>query len=205
MGQATFHQASDGYPARDAASWTEEKLMILDAYIRAFARACQRAGGWYGLDLFAGTGLNWSTTRDRAINGSALIALEAKAPAATQVIVAEEHPAAFRALIHRTEHYGDRVLRFEADANRIVGDLLAPVPVRAPAFAFLDPEGSELEWPTVKTIAAHKHGHSPNKIEQLWPDPVCRSTTSERVVDVTSGKVALGADGHAGVGPRLSS
>lgn len=58
MGQATFHRASDGYPARDAASWTEEKLMILDAYLGAFAKACQRAGGWYGLDLFAGTGLN---------------------------------------------------------------------------------------------------------------------------------------------------
>ena len=30
-----------------------------------------------------------------------------------------------------------------------------------------------------------------------WPDPVCRSTTSERVVDMTAGKVALESDGHA--------
>ena len=60
MAQATFHTAADGLSARDAASWTEEKLMILDAYLTAFAKACQRAGGWYGLDLFAGTGLNWS-------------------------------------------------------------------------------------------------------------------------------------------------
>ena len=29
MGQATFHKAADGYPARAAASWTEEKLMML--------------------------------------------------------------------------------------------------------------------------------------------------------------------------------
>jgi three-Cys-motif partner protein len=141
--------------------------MILDAYLGAFAKTCQRAGGWYALDLFAGTGANWSTTRDKAINGSALIALEAKAPAATQVILAEKHPAALRALTHRTEIYGDRVLTFEDDANQIVGDMLAPIPVRAPAFAFLDPEGSELEWPTVEAIAAHKRGHSPNKIEQL--------------------------------------
>src|SRR3954452_22179657 len=106
MGQATFHTAADGFPARDAASWTEEKLMILDAYLNAFAKACQRAGGWYGLDLFAGTGLNWSTTRDQAINGSALIALAAGTPEATQVAIAEKHPGAFQALAHRTEHYG---------------------------------------------------------------------------------------------------
>jgi hypothetical protein len=58
MGQATFHTAADGYPARDAASWTEEKLMILEAYLNAFAKACQKVGGWYGLDPSAGTGLN---------------------------------------------------------------------------------------------------------------------------------------------------
>jgi three-Cys-motif partner protein len=167
MAQATFHTAADGLPARDAASWTEEKLMILDAYLNAFAKACQRAGGWYGLDLFAGTGLNWSTTRNAPVNGSALIALEASEPSATQVILAEKHPGAFEALTHRTEPYGTRALRMNDDANLIIGDMLSLVPRRAPAFAFLDPEGSELEWPTVEAIAEHKRGHSPNKIEQL--------------------------------------
>jgi three-Cys-motif partner protein len=167
MGQATFHTAPDGLPARDAASWTEEKLMILDAYLTAFARACKRAGGWYGLDPFAGTGLNWSTTRDTALKGSALIALEAESPPATKVLLAEKHAGAFDALAHRTERFGDRAVRFSGDANEIVADMLAPVPRRAPAFCFLDPEGSELEWETVDTIAAHKRGHSPNKVEQL--------------------------------------
>jgi three-Cys-motif partner protein len=167
MARATFHQASDGYQARDVASWTEEKLMILDAYLNSFAKACTKAGGWYGLDLFAGTGLNWSTTRDREINGSALIALEARPPEATKVVVAEKQVGAFKTLEHRTRRYGDRVEHFNADANEIVGDMLGLVPRRAPAFAFLDPEGSELEWPTVEAIAEHKRGHSPNKIEQL--------------------------------------
>src|SRR2546423_13462673 len=106
VAQATFHTAPDGLPARDAASWTEEKLMILDAYLNAFAKACRSAGGWYALDLFAGTGLNWSTTRDREIRGSALIALEAGSPEATKIILAEKHPGAFDALRHRTEAYG---------------------------------------------------------------------------------------------------
>ncbi len=30
--------------------------MILDAYLNSFAKACRAAGGWYALDLFAGTG-----------------------------------------------------------------------------------------------------------------------------------------------------
>jgi three-Cys-motif partner protein len=167
MARATFHNAADGYPARDAASWTEEKLMILDAYLNRFAKACKRAGGWYALDLFAGTGLNWSTIRDREINGSALIASEARSPEAIKVIVAESHAGAFEALTHRTERYGDRVECFNRDANKIVATMLGLIPQRAPAFAFLDPEGSELEWPTVEAIAEHKRGHSPNKIEQL--------------------------------------
>jgi three-Cys-motif partner protein len=167
MGQATFHTALDGHPARDAASWTEEKLMILEAYLNPFAKACQKAGGWYALDPFAGTGLNWSTTRDVPVNGSALIALNAKPPPATKVIMAETHPDAFAALTHRTDGYGDRGARFNDDANAIIGDMLALVPRPAPTLAFLDPEGSELEWPTVEAIAEHKRGHSPNKIEQL--------------------------------------
>jgi three-Cys-motif partner protein len=167
MARATFHSAADGYRARDAASWTEEKLMILDAYLNRFAAACKKAGGWYALDLFAGTGLNWSMTRDREINGSALIALEAGTPEAIKVAVAESHAGAFEALAHRTERYGDRVECFNEDANRVVANMLGLIPRRAPAFAFLDPEGSELEWSTVEAIAEHKRGHSPNKIEQL--------------------------------------
>ncbi len=141
--------------------------MILDAYLNSFAKACRTAGGWYALDLFAGTGLNWSTTRDRQINGSALIALEARSPEAIKVAVAESHAGALEALAHRTERYGGRVESFNEDANKIVAAMLGLIPRRAPAFAFLDPEGSELEWPTVEAIAEHKRGHSPNKIEQL--------------------------------------
>lgn len=141
--------------------------MILSAYLSAFAKACRKAGGWYGLDLFAGTGLNWSITRDEAIDGSALIALKAEAPKATKIVMAEKHPKAFEALTARTTTYGARVVRIGDDANAAIGEMLSIVPARAPAFAFLDPEGSELEWETVKAIADHKRGHSPNKIEQL--------------------------------------
>ena len=78
--------------------------------------------------------------------------------------MAEQHPGAFKALAARTERYGDRAVRFNGDANCIVGDMLALVPKRAPAFSFLDPEGSELGWDTVTAIADHKRGQSPYKV-----------------------------------------
>jgi three-Cys-motif partner protein len=43
---------------------------------------------------------------------------------------------------------------------------LIEVPTHAPAFAFLDPEGAELEWATVRAIAKHK-SEARNKVEQL--------------------------------------
>jgi three-Cys-motif partner protein len=167
MSRAKTHIASDGLPTRVAPSWTEEKLMILESYLDAFANACKRAGGWYGLDLFAGPGLNWSETRDEERKGSPIIALEAEAPRATEIIAAESYKKSFEALRQRTEGYGDRIRLFNDDANRIVSDMLASVPTRAPAFAFLDPEGSELNWKTVEAVADHKRKHSPTKIEQL--------------------------------------
>jgi len=167
MGRAKLHTASDGLPTRVAPSWTEEKLMILESYLAAFAAACKKAGGWYGLDLFAGPGLNWSETRDCERNGSPIIALEAKSPGATQIIAAESYKQSYEALCQRTKPYGDRIQLFNDDANQIVGDMLAPIPTRAPTFAFLDPEGSELDWKTVEAVADHKRGHSPTKIEQL--------------------------------------
>ena len=141
--------------------------MILDAYLTAFANACRKAGGWYGLDLFAGGGINWSEVRGREINGSPLIALEAGAPQATKVIASEKNRKAYEALAARTARYGDRAEVLKRDANDAIEDMLALVPKRAPAFCFLDPEGSELKWETVEAIAGHKRGSSQFKIEQL--------------------------------------
>lgn len=141
--------------------------MILDCYTHGFAQACRKAGGWYGLDLFAGTGKNYSTTRLQEMRGSPLILLEAAAPRANKVLFSKLDPGTLDALRARCEPYGERACIFPAgDANQLVHEMLAQVPVKAPTFAFLDPEGAELEWPTVAAIARHKQDHS-LKIEQL--------------------------------------
>ncbi len=164
-----YRTATDGRPARVAAMWTEEKLMILECYLAAFADACKKAeeaGGWYALDAFAGGGLNWSEAREKEIPGSPLIALEAEAPRATRVLLCEQDDRTRRALAARCTPYGERAMTFDGDVNASIAGMLAEVPRRAPAFAFLDPEGADIEWATVREIARHKDS-SYTKVEQL--------------------------------------
>ena len=170
VAQAKLTDAQDGFKARVAPIWTEEKLNILAGYLPAFAKATSKAPGWYALDLFAGGALNYSDTRQVEILGSPLIALEVGPPDAREalkVVMAEKDDKIFAALEHRTVKYGERAVRFHADSNRVIDQMLDLVPKRAPAFAFLDPEGSELEWETVEAIADHKRRQSQTKIEQL--------------------------------------
>jgi three-Cys-motif partner protein len=171
MAQAKLVEAKDGFKARVAPIWSEEKLAILGGYLPAFAKATKgKAPGWYALDLFAGGGLNYSETQQAEIPGSPLIALTSgppDGPEPIEVVMAEEDDNTFAALEHRTAEYGERAQRFPEDSNRVIDEMLARLPPRAPAFAFLDPEGSELDWKTVEAIAEHKRGHSQTKIEQL--------------------------------------
>lgn len=167
MAKATYRAApSDGLPARVAPAWTEEKLRILDCYLNGFAKACRKAGGWYALDAFAGGGLNLSELSGGEIPGSPRIALEASSPPADLVVVCERDHRARDALKVRLAPYGPRARIFAGDANDCIGEMLALIPPGAPSFAFLDPEGSELRWTTVRAVAAHKD-RPYTKMEQL--------------------------------------
>jgi three-Cys-motif partner protein len=167
MGQAKYRMATDGFLARVAPTWTEEKLAILACYLKGFAQACKRhPSGWYALDIFAGGGLNSSETTGTEIPGSALIALQARPPPAQRVVLCERDSRALPALRHRVAPFGDRAQVFARDANAEIGDMLALIPRDAPAFAFLDPEGSELAWSTVEAVARRKPA-THTKVEQL--------------------------------------
>lgn len=166
MGQADYRRAEDGHPARVAPPWTEEKLRILTCYLAGFARACRTARGWYGIDLFAGAGLNVSATSGDEIPGSPLRMLEAGTPVATRIVAVEESPRLANALRARVGGYGDRCDVLQADGVAGIAAVLARVERRAPTFAFLDPEGADLAWSAVRAIAAHKPPPA-RKVEQL--------------------------------------
>lgn len=170
MAEARLVDAGDGHKARVAALWSEEKLGILSGYLRQFARVCKGKAPWYALDLFAGGGYDYAESREEVIPGSPLIALTAgppDAPGATEVVMAEKNDQAFRALESRTRAFGDRARLFHGDSNLLIAEMLESIPRQAPSFAFLDPEGSELDWRTVEAVADHKRGYSRTKIEQL--------------------------------------
>ena len=66
MGVARYEDASDGFLARVAPIWTEEKLAILTCYLHGFAVACKsHPVGWYALDTFAGAGLSFPRPPER--------------------------------------------------------------------------------------------------------------------------------------------
>lgn len=125
MGKAKLQKASDGHFARVAPTWTEEKLRILGCYLEGFAKACKRAGGWYSLDLFAGGGLNISETTGAEIPGSPLIALEARSPEATTVVLCEQGRDVLAALRYRTADYSKRAEILDGDANQLVREMLS--------------------------------------------------------------------------------
>ena len=120
MGVARYEDASDGFLARVAPTWTEEKLAILACYLNGFAVACKRhPRGWYALDIFAGGGLNVSETTGAEIAGSALIALESGPPPARVVVVCERDRKARRgACASRPSAFGSRVRVFDGGRQR---------------------------------------------------------------------------------------
>lgn len=165
MGRAQYGTASDGLSARVAHDWTEEKLRILECYIHGFAIACKRAPAWVALDLFAGGGLNVSAMSGQDIPGSVKRLLDAGPPRASLVVASEKDPEVCGVLERRLSSYGNRARVLCVDGVDRIDDLLRHIDPRLPAFAFLDPEGTELDWNAVAAIANHKPG--PWRIEQL--------------------------------------
>ena len=146
----------DESPVRRIGVWSLEKLATLQLYLPAFARACQRAGGGYYVDGFAGPGR--ASVRGAPepyfVHGSPLIALRAK-PEIERCIFLEIDPHKLAALEGRCAHYGERALLRRGDVNvHLVPLLREEVPGWAPCFCFLDPTGVELKWQTVAGIAS---------------------------------------------------
>lgn len=137
---------------RETGFWTADKLDFLDRYIPAFLRATKKARGRYYVDGFAGPGTNRIDGRER--NGSPLIALNADV-GATGYFFVERSPDSFEKLQKVVSEHprGSKVSLYQDDFNRKVSEILSQIPDRAPTFFFLDPEGLELEFETVRQIS----------------------------------------------------
>lgn len=120
------------------------------------------------LDLFAGEPQNFDKDTGQPIDGSAAIALQT-VPPFTRLRFFELPPKAQQLETDlRTRFPGRDIKAVPGDCNLTIQSALAELDsVRwAPTFAFIDPNGPDFHWTTLKALAEHKRG-SRYKVE-LW-------------------------------------
>jgi len=143
--------------------WTQAKLQMLRDYLGGFAQASKGQVERVYLDAFAGEGRGLDRVTGEEFDGSALIALDAGEGAGFTRFryfemgqKAEELEERLRA-----DYPGKDIKVYSGDCNQKIAEALADLSDLkwAPTFAFLDPDGMELEWQTLKALADHKRGY----------------------------------------------
>lgn len=158
--------------------WTQAKLQMLAEYLNGFAQASKGQTERVYLDAFAGEGHGLDRMTGEKFDGSARIALDAGAGAGfTRFRYFEMgQKAAELEQRLRVDYPGKDIKVYSGDCNAKIPEALAELAGLkwAPTFAFLDPDGMELEWQTLKALANHKRGYrktGPGKPEykvEMW-------------------------------------
>jgi three-Cys-motif partner protein len=150
---AALRTEPDGLVTRNVGLWTLEKLGILLLYAQAFTRASKKASGGYYVDGLAGTGICRVKETGHFVLGSALVALQTT-PRFRRCILLEKGLRNYNALSERADSYGERASVQRGDVNEDLPRIIQQeVPNWAPCFCLLDPEGTELRWSTIRSIA----------------------------------------------------
>jgi three-Cys-motif partner protein len=137
---------------------TIQKLEVFSDYIMAFGVASKRSLNRVYLDVCAGETDNVLKGTTRSFAGSLAIALTVEPPF-THVRAFEK--SARRAAKLRTLQAPARCdfQVIQGDCNITVPAALAGLPPQAATFAFVDPDGLNVHWSTVKAIADHKRAY----------------------------------------------
>jgi three-Cys-motif partner protein len=156
----------DALPMRPSGSWVAEKLDYLERYINIFETS-MHSKPWrkrHYIDLFAGPGKCAVSESGVVYLGSPLLALTTQHPF-TDYLLVDMNPDNITTLQQRCSisPLHGRIQYFVGDSNLIVQSIvdriLATDRERIPGrwsslnLAFLDPEGLDLHWETVATLA----------------------------------------------------
>jgi three-Cys-motif partner protein len=156
--------------------WTQAKLSVLDEYLGAFVRASSGPSERVYLDAFAGEGSGLDRLSGEAFKGSARIALEVGEPGFTRFRFFEKgwRAGELEARL-RADYPGRDIVVSQGDCNETIPRVLSELAALrwAPTFAFLDPDGMELAWSTLRALADHKKGYrtaadKPEYKMELW-------------------------------------
>lgn len=148
--------------------WTQAKLKILADYLPAFLTASKRSPERVYLDAFAGEGRGVDRLTGEEFSGSARIALDADGGAVFTRLFFFEREDKAQELHDRllVEFPGRQIGVVAGDCNaslpRVLEQLRQLNLHRVPTFAFIDPDGMEFGWQTLRALADHKRGHRPS-------------------------------------------
>lgn len=163
--EAYLHPQDDGLPMRKSGAWVVEKLDYLKRYIDFFETS-MRGKPWrrrHYIDLFAGPGK--CCVSNKVVHlGSPLLALVTPHPF-TNYFFVDNNDQNIEVLRQRCSAYPDfHSIRFYCeDANSVVHDIVECIQAVDKQYmegrwsslnlAFLDPDGLELKWKTVASLA----------------------------------------------------
>lgn len=144
---------------RQVGDWTQDKLKFFTLYLRSYLQATTRATERVFIDAFAGPGTNLVRSSKTTIDGSPLIALNAKAQNGTtfsRLFFIESDPALASELEEAKARRGhaNRGEVVIGDVNSELPRVLASVSKRSPTLVFLDTEDIEPRWSTLEAIAS---------------------------------------------------
>lgn len=140
--------------ARPGGAQTQVKLAIVGDYLKQFALVSQRAPDRIYIDGLAASGTGIDPTTGKTYHGSASLCFQVEPPF-TEVYLVEKVPRLAAELENIAAGHPEATV-IKEDVNVAIPRLLATMNRRAPTFAFLDPEGTELHWSTVEALARHK-------------------------------------------------
>ena len=156
----------DGLPARDSGEWVKEKQFYVQRYIDTFETA-MRDQPWRRrifIDLFSGPGKCLIRGTNEYLLGSPLLALITKYPF-TDYYFGDLEQQNIQNLQERSKGSTvsqDHIQYLTGNANQKVKDVVNDIEQFDKIFikgvrsclnlALLDPEGLELEWPTVEAL-----------------------------------------------------
>lgn len=147
--------------------WTQAKLKILADYLFAFLTASKASPERVYLDAFAGEGRGVDRLTGNEFSGSARIALDADGGGGfTRLFLFEREDKAeeLRQRL-RTDFPGRQIEVVGGDCNTVLPEVLQQLRHlnlhRVPTFAFIDPDGMEFSWLTLRALADHKRGYRP--------------------------------------------
>jgi three-Cys-motif partner protein len=148
---------ADGLQTRDSGAWVAKKLDYLQRYVNVFETSMRTKWPRRAyIDLFCGPGKCIDRDSGQIYLGSPLVALTAKYPF-TDYYFVDNDRTAMAALERRcsASPFFSRIKFKPEDANAVASSLVSELgPIPSLNLAFIDPEGLELEWRTVATLAA---------------------------------------------------